>query len=728
MKPSTRVPLLSLTTAAMVTVMAFMILPKVFRLSGGLRGKVESAVKRVRLPTKAAKTRKWTVPAGSRFGVYYINQNWSLPRQAYMENMFQKYFGNSALELIRVNEIDQNNTTHLHEHFDLRPGRVIDENVSASCGSISYFKALARAYEDDCDVVLILEDNASFELVPHWPTPLKDIAADLSATDPDWDALLLSYTVPTAEAQQAILVEWKSSYPNLPKFVRWYNNASSPGNKTAFTGDVYDSVAILWSRKALKRLMTEPINRGAAEPSTSAVRTHHLKGSTYCALDAHLNYLALNQFILTPPYFTYQLADISLNPQTGKDSLALNGTARMQSRLFASRFFVEALEMQSVPPNHLPAFTWVPKDLSKQEIAALGSPGQQLPAETFASETGGTKHGPEPQQASSSGNQRSVGVYYMNLERSPQRRNYTERMFRKYLSGADYELIRVNAVDQSNTTQVRRVFGLGPSDDVEKHIHSICEATGAIGPTLTYLRAMARAYDDDRDIALIMEDDASFEFVPSWSKTVRELATELTAIDPDWEVIRLSYIAAPAIGGGAIFVLQEWKSQYPHLPAFKKWQNPAEMKRLKLNNRNVHTALAGRLFDTVANLWSRKGLERFTSEYVDLNNRTDAGFMDPEDRYIIKFGRKHFNEAKTCTIDLYLNAIMLNEYITTPPYFTYRLAEGSQGHRTKGKDLIINDHARAHITARLFATQFNVEATELQYFPPSSLGQFKWVI
>lgn len=396
--------------------------------------------------------------------------------------------------------------------------------------------------------------------------------------------------------------------------------------------------------------------------------------------------------------------------------------SRAQSRLFTSRFFAEALEMQSEPPYRLPPLTWVAKDLSEKEISALRSQSEQQPVKIF-SKIGSAEHDPAPTQQSFSNNQKRVGVYYMNLDRSPGRRDYTEQMFKKYLSETDYDFIRVAGVDMRNTTSLRNALGLDPSQDVEDHIRSLCPK-GSFGPTVTYFTAMARAYEDGHDIALIMEDDASFEFVPHWPKTIRELAAEITAADPDWEAVRLSYIAAPVLRG-AHLVLQEWKSQYPNLPAFQKWKNLAAMKRLRLHKGNVRTALAGPLYDTLSILWSRKGLRRLVSEHVVLNGKVPAHVGHPNP-YIVKFDHKDFKKAESCTIDIYLNKVDLNQYIATPPYFTFRLAEGSLGQRGSGKDRVINDHSQIHGDARLFATQFNNEAMELRYFPPSSLGQFKW--
>lgn len=312
-----------------------------------------------------------------------------------------------------------------------------------------------------------------------------------------------------------------------------------------------------------------------------------------------------------------------------------------------------------------------------------------------------------------------VPVYYINLERSPERRRYMETMFAKYSDKLNFTVTRINAVDLKNMDDIADLLGL-PRAKIHERILKFCNPISLLALTLSHLKAMAKAQEDNVDYAVIMEDDASFDLVPFWPKPVDQIAREVQEQDPEWDMVRLQYSA----GQEGIFsgwnLLQNWKFSYPALPSVVNWR----FERNDEIKKNI-APMPSLTWATIAILWSRKAIDRFASSFVNLNGRTVPHYAKSDllSRFTFNVSRA-FPEPSDCSYDSFLHTVPLRQYFATPPYFCYRVAEGSTGVRTGGED-VLNDHFRTHLASRMFAMQFMFEYLELQHVQPSRLPLYR---
>lgn len=314
----------------------------------------------------------------------------------------------------------------------------------------------------------------------------------------------------------------------------------------------------------------------------------------------------------------------------------------------------------------------------------------------------------------------STPFYVLNLERSKTRLDYMRQMFQTYMKDEKFEFIPVKAIDYKNDTHMARYLGVDRAD-MAKHISTICEPNTSPAQLFSFFKAMAIAYKQNRTYAVLVDDDISFEFVPHWTKSISQIAEEVSAKDPDWEIVRLGYTIGEHGGNGgrtAYMVLQEWKSMYPNLPAVMRWHS-------NMTAFSSGSQASGSVYGSHATMYSFKALERFALRHVNFNQPPAPDAKDLGEHFTNAFGVDHFAATGTCVTDRYLRRIKLNDYIATPPLFTYRLAEGSHGHRT-GKQMSVNEHVNNHLRARSFAEQFVAEALELLHSSPKAIPAYKW--
>ena len=122
-------------------------------------------------------------------------------------------------------------------------------------------------------------------------------------------------------------------------------------------------------------------------------------------------------------------------------------------------------------------------------------------------------------------------VYWINLDRSPERKESMEKMFKdNAFSGIPQK--RISAVDGNNEDQVYDLFtvynyNVGPKE---------------YACTLSHLNAIKQFNESNHDIALILEDDCTLELKKYWKKSIREIMQNAPA---DWEIIMLNYVILP---------------------------------------------------------------------------------------------------------------------------------------------------------------------------------------
>jgi len=122
-------------------------------------------------------------------------------------------------------------------------------------------------------------------------------------------------------------------------------------------------------------------------------------------------------------------------------------------------------------------------------------------------------------------------IYYINLDRCTDRKNYMEKMFQDPMFQG-IELERVEGMDG----KTERMEDFLDFYMCQKHPRMV---NSEFACTISHFRAIHQFAMTDDPIALIVEDDLSVEFVPYWKETMGEL---IQGAPPDWEILQLSYI------------------------------------------------------------------------------------------------------------------------------------------------------------------------------------------
>ncbi len=138
-----------------------------------------------------------------------------------------------------------------------------------------------------------------------------------------------------------------------------------------------------------------------------------------------------------------------------------------------------------------------------------------------------------------------IPIYYINLDRSPERRARLEADFRKY----GIEARRVSGVDGRRIANTKET---APGPNLKRGevggVKYRCEcddmSAGEIGCTLSHLEAISRARRDGHQLALIFEDDVGLDLIPHWERTLPQL---IETMPSDWSIINLN---PTCVGGG----------------------------------------------------------------------------------------------------------------------------------------------------------------------------------
>jgi GR25 family glycosyltransferase involved in LPS biosynthesis len=118
-------------------------------------------------------------------------------------------------------------------------------------------------------------------------------------------------------------------------------------------------------------------------------------------------------------------------------------------------------------------------------------------------------------------------IYWINLDRSIDRRNHMEKVFQDPVF-QNIQIERMSAVDGKNPSIVypKLNFMYKQKNDYE------------YACMLSHLETIRRFSRTNYEVALIMEDDITLEFKKYWRKSVREI---MENAPPDWEIIQLCY-------------------------------------------------------------------------------------------------------------------------------------------------------------------------------------------
>lgn len=127
-------------------------------------------------------------------------------------------------------------------------------------------------------------------------------------------------------------------------------------------------------------------------------------------------------------------------------------------------------------------------------------------------------------------NKINVPVYYINLDRSPQRKKFMEDQFNRYnitnykrITGVDGKQLKNTFKDNINGTTFANNY-----PELTKN---------EVGCLLSHLKAIKTAYDNNLDQVLILEDDSSLDLMFFWEDKLTSLLNKLNK--PDWEIFQL---------------------------------------------------------------------------------------------------------------------------------------------------------------------------------------------
>ena len=135
-------------------------------------------------------------------------------------------------------------------------------------------------------------------------------------------------------------------------------------------------------------------------------------------------------------------------------------------------------------------------------------------------------------------------TYYVNLRKSTDRRARMERLFDSFTN-----LHRVPGVDGHNKREVLDVLSkhCPPSqlpDSFDEGNLGVTRGSGTylsrLGCTLSHLKAILRAHDDGHEYALILEDDATPDLIPTWPGSLRDF---IHTLPEDWTIVQLSALS-----------------------------------------------------------------------------------------------------------------------------------------------------------------------------------------
>lgn len=123
----------------------------------------------------------------------------------------------------------------------------------------------------------------------------------------------------------------------------------------------------------------------------------------------------------------------------------------------------------------------------------------------------------------------NVPIYWINLERSVDRKNIFEKQLKKY---SITNQKRINGIDGHNII----LSNYNCTNDLTKF---------ELGCTLSHLKALERAQANADEHCLIMEDDCNFEYLQYQKYSINELIKIMNLNYPQWELLQLTTCNRP---------------------------------------------------------------------------------------------------------------------------------------------------------------------------------------
>lgn len=123
-----------------------------------------------------------------------------------------------------------------------------------------------------------------------------------------------------------------------------------------------------------------------------------------------------------------------------------------------------------------------------------------------------------------------IPIYYINLDRSPIRKQFMEDQFHKY-NIKNFK--RIKGIDGKKIIDLKSGI-IDGINFVNNYNYLTCYEIGCL---LSHLRAIIDAYSNNLDKVLIMEDDCCLDLMPFWNDNLSILIEK--NIPNDWEIAQL---------------------------------------------------------------------------------------------------------------------------------------------------------------------------------------------
>ena len=127
-------------------------------------------------------------------------------------------------------------------------------------------------------------------------------------------------------------------------------------------------------------------------------------------------------------------------------------------------------------------------------------------------------------------NKINIPIYYINLDKSIDRKEFMEKQFKDY-NITDYK--RVSGVYGKNITNTSE----STVDGIKFKNHNPELSLSEIGCTLSHLKAIKLAFDNNEKMVVIMEDDCSLELMPLFDSDLKNIISQ--NIPKDWGIAQL---------------------------------------------------------------------------------------------------------------------------------------------------------------------------------------------
>ena len=126
-----------------------------------------------------------------------------------------------------------------------------------------------------------------------------------------------------------------------------------------------------------------------------------------------------------------------------------------------------------------------------------------------------------------------IPIYYINLNRSTDRNDKIQNS----LDTLNTNYYRVSAIDMNNITCDK--YSKGNIDDLQYIVkqNKIYNPKGKeIAIILSHLKALNEIIKNNHDIAIIIEDDISFQYIKNWNDQINEIILKAPS---NWNILKL---------------------------------------------------------------------------------------------------------------------------------------------------------------------------------------------